>query len=60
MNKVKIVFLALIALSAACGTDIAYKPTPQLLPQNIQRLALRPVSIVASATAATSRSLRMT
>ena len=43
MNKVKIVFLALIALSAACGTDIVYKPTPQLLPQHVQRLALRPI-----------------
>lgn len=30
-------------LLAACGTDVAYRPTPQLLPQNIQRLALRPI-----------------
>lgn len=35
--------LALL-LSAACGTDVAYKPTAQILPQHVQRLALRPVS----------------
>ncbi|MBI5245843.1 MAG: hypothetical protein HY923_01580 [Elusimicrobia bacterium] len=35
--------LALL-LSAACGTDVAYKPTPQIIPQHVQRLALRPVS----------------
>jgi hypothetical protein len=35
--------LALIALFAACGTDVAYKPTPQILPQHVQRLALRPI-----------------
>ncbi len=35
--------LALIALFAACGTDVAYKPTPQLLPQHVQRLALRTI-----------------
>ncbi|MBI2385982.1 MAG: hypothetical protein HYV14_08205 [Elusimicrobia bacterium] len=35
--------LVLIALAAACGTDVAYKPTPQLLPQHVQRLALRPI-----------------
>jgi len=39
----KLLPLLLIALTAACGTDIAYKPTPQLLPQRIQRLALRPI-----------------
>ncbi len=43
MNKLKIASLALIALAAACGTDVAYKPTPQLLPQHVQRLALRPI-----------------
>ena len=32
-----------LLLSAACGTDVAYKPTAQLLPQHVQRLALRPV-----------------
>ncbi|MDD5301943.1 MAG: LPS assembly lipoprotein LptE [Elusimicrobia bacterium] len=42
MNK-RILPLALIALAAACGTDIAYKPTPQLIPQHVQRLALRPI-----------------
>jgi hypothetical protein len=35
--------LALVALFAACGTDVAYKPTPQLLPQHVQRLALRTI-----------------
>lgn len=39
----KILPLVLLALAAACGTDVAYKPTPQLLPQHVQRLALRPV-----------------
>ena len=34
--------LAAMVLSSACGTDVAYKPTPQLLPQHVQRLALRP------------------
>lgn len=43
MNKQTLAFLALIALTAACGTDIAYKPTPQLLPAHVQRLALRPI-----------------
>ena len=43
MNKLKIASLALIALSAACGTDVAYRPTPQLIPQHVQRLALRPI-----------------
>ncbi|MDX6768836.1 MAG: LPS assembly lipoprotein LptE [Elusimicrobiota bacterium] len=35
--------LVSLALAAACGTDVAYRPTPQLLPQNIQRLAIRPI-----------------
>ena len=35
--------LVLIALAAACGTDVAYKPTAQILPQHVQRLALRPI-----------------
>ncbi len=36
--------LPLLALAAAaCGTDVAYRPTPQLLPQNIQRLSIRPI-----------------
>jgi hypothetical protein len=39
----KLLPLALIALAAACGTDVAYKPTPQLLPQHVQRLALRTI-----------------
>ena len=41
MNKLRILPLALLALSAACGTDVAYKPTAQILPQHVQRLALR-------------------
>jgi hypothetical protein len=39
----RLIPLVLIALAAACGTDVAYKPTPQLLPQHVQRLALRPI-----------------
>jgi hypothetical protein len=35
--------LLLAVLAAACGTDVAYKPTPQLLPQHVQRLALRTI-----------------
>jgi len=36
--------LAAAAL-AACGSgpDVSYRPTPQLLPSNIQRLALHPI-----------------
>lgn len=34
--------LALAAL-AACGQDLAYRPTPQILPNHIQKLALRPL-----------------
>ena len=41
--KIRILPLLLLALSAACGTDVAYKPTAQLLPQHVQRLALRPI-----------------
>ncbi len=43
MNKLKIAPLMLIVLAAACGTDVAYKPTPQLLPLHVRRLALRPI-----------------
>ena len=39
----KLAPLALLAFFAACGTDVAYKPTPQILPQHVQRLALRPI-----------------
>ena len=39
----RLIPLVLIALASACGTDVAYKPTPQILPQHVQRLALRPV-----------------
>ena len=34
---------SLIIMASACGTDVAYKPTAQILPQHVQRLALRPV-----------------
>ena len=34
---------AIAAILAACGQDVAYRPTPQILPSHIQRLALRPV-----------------
>jgi hypothetical protein len=43
MNK-RIATLVLAAMASACGTDVAYKPTPQLLPQHVQRLALRPIA----------------
>lgn len=43
MNKLRFVPLVILALTAACGTDVAYKPTAQLIPQHIQRLALRPI-----------------
>jgi hypothetical protein len=28
----------------ACGQDVAYRPTPQILPSHIQSLALRPIT----------------
>lgn len=36
--------IALAAAFAACGTDIAYKPAPQLLPSNIKRVSIRLVA----------------
>ena len=42
MNK-RYLPLALLALAAACGTDVAYKPTPQIIPQHVQRIALKPI-----------------
>ena len=39
----KVISLLLLLLASACGTDVAYKPTPQILPQHVQRLALRPI-----------------
>ena len=42
MNK-HVILLITLMMAAACGTDVAYKPTPQLLPQHVQRLALRPI-----------------
>ncbi|MBI3289314.1 MAG: hypothetical protein HYZ74_07330, partial [Elusimicrobia bacterium] len=41
--KKRLLLLALAAFAAACGTDVAYRPTPQILPQHVQRLALRPI-----------------
>ena len=37
--------LAAAAALAACsgGPDVSYRPTPQLLPSNIQKLAIRPI-----------------
>jgi hypothetical protein len=45
MNKKILAPLALIAALAACGggPDVGYKPAPQLLPSNIQKLAIRPI-----------------
>jgi hypothetical protein len=43
MNMRRLLPLALAALAAACGTDVAYRPSPLLIPQHIQRLSLRPV-----------------
>lgn len=43
MNK-RCLPLVLIVLLAACGADVAYNPTPLLLPQRVQRLALRPIT----------------
>ena len=39
----KLLPFALIALASACGTDVAYKPAGLILPQHVQRLALRTV-----------------
>lgn len=39
----KLLGLAVLTALAGCGAgpDVAYRPTPQILPQNIQRIALR-------------------
>lgn len=39
----KVIPLLLLLLASACGVDVAYNPTPQILPQHVQRLALRPI-----------------
>jgi len=38
--------LTLVAALAACGggPDVGYRPAPQLLPSNIQKLAIRPIA----------------
>lgn len=41
MRRIALVSAALAL--AACGSDVAYRPTPQLLPSHIQKLALRPI-----------------
>jgi hypothetical protein len=43
MNMKKIALACAALALCACGTDVAYKPTPLLLPQHIQKLAIRPV-----------------
>lgn len=35
-------FLAVIG-ALGCGTDVAYRPTPQILPPNIKRVAIRQI-----------------
>jgi hypothetical protein len=42
MRRHWILFVAAAALGCA-GQDIQYNPTPQLLPQNIRRIALHPI-----------------
>ena len=42
MNR-RLLPLVLIMIASACGTDVAYRPTEQILPQRVQRLALRSV-----------------
>lgn len=44
MNTPRAALLLLAAALAACGgPDVAYTPTPQLLPSNIQKLSIRPI-----------------
>ncbi|MDD5656355.1 MAG: LPS assembly lipoprotein LptE [Elusimicrobia bacterium] len=43
MRKLWIVLVAAAAAAAGCGQEVRYNPTPQILPQNIKRLALRPI-----------------
>jgi hypothetical protein len=42
MRRRALCLLAAFAL-AACGEDVAYKPAPQLLPQNIQKLGIQQI-----------------
>ena len=41
----RLAFLFAAAALSACGggPDVAYRPTPQLLPSNIQKLSIRPI-----------------
>lgn len=41
MKKAWVLAAMAVALSACAGADVAYNPAPQILPQNIRRLALR-------------------
>ena len=43
MNTRRILPLVILAFGAACGTEAAYKPTAQIIPQHVQRIALRPI-----------------
>ena len=36
-------YLLVVAATLGCSQDVRYNPTPQLLPQNIKRLALHPI-----------------
>jgi hypothetical protein len=44
MKKLIPVILALTCACATDGPDMSYKPTPQILPANIQRIALRQIA----------------
>jgi len=43
MNMRRLLAPLAVAWLCACGQDVAYRPTPQILPSNIQRLAIRPI-----------------
>jgi hypothetical protein len=45
MRRLSLILAASAALTACGGgPDVAYRPTPQLLPSNIQKLAIRPIT----------------
>src|SRR5258707_14700908 len=43
MNMRRLALALCVAVLAACGEYISYRPTPQLLPSHIQKLALQPI-----------------
>jgi hypothetical protein len=43
MKRLRLPLLAVVALCACGGPEVGYRPAPQLLPSNIQKLALRPI-----------------